>query len=229
VAEQNTAELELRQQGLSIVERAQTIKIVDEPTYHEAANLLTNVIMPWRKRWNMFWEEIREPAYTAYKAILAKRDEGDQKAAAAEAHIKAQIQNWTWEQERLRREAQRAAEEAERRRLEAERLEQEVLLSEMGASDAEIEKVVSVPIVPVVEEVEATYMKAAGVSTRENWHAVVTDVKALCLAIAKGQVPATYVEPNMKALNARAKADKESMKIPGVTSKNTPVVAGRTR
>jgi hypothetical protein len=77
--------------------------------------------------------------------------------------------------------------------------------------------------------VQPTYQKASGVSTRENWKAKVTDIKKLCGAIAKGTVPITYVLPNESVLNARAKADRQTLNIPGVQAYNEPIISGRSK
>lgn len=69
-------------------------------------------------------------------------------------------------------------------------------------------------------------VQAAGVSYRDLYFAEVTDVKALCAAVAAGTVDATAVEANMPFLNALAKAHKVDGKtvLPGVVCRVKKVV-----
>lgn len=57
-----------------------------------------------------------------------------------------------------------------------------------------------------------------GISKRVSWHAEVTDLKALVQAVASGALPLSYIEPNMAALNQRARGDKAEMRVPGVVA-----------
>jgi hypothetical protein len=126
-------------------------------------------------------------------------------------------------QERLQAEAQRKAEEEEA----ARRAQLAFEMEDAGAEEAQIEEVVSAPVVVVAEAVAPTYQKASGVSRRDNWKARVTDVKKLAKAVAAGKVPVEYILPNQQALDNRAKADQTTMNVPGVESYDDPVIAGR--
>lgn len=224
-----SVEIELREQSLSLIEQAKQITIRDQDSYDQAAHLLTNGILPFRKRLKDYFEGLRKPAYAAYQAVLGKFNEQDKPAEEAERAVKMAIAKWDAEQERIRQEAQREAERRERERLEAERIAEAFFAEQAGASEEQIEAIQAAPMIPVVEEVEPTYQKAAGISIPKRWKCVVTDLKALCKAIGKGEVPASYVEPNMTALNARARADQRTMNIPGCVAKEEASVTGRTR
>lgn len=65
---------------------------------------------------------------------------------------------------------------------------------------------------PIVEEVE----KAEGQSVVCTWKAEVTDLFALCNAIARGELPETVVAPVMKELNALARTWKNKKTFEGV-------------
>ena len=133
------------------------------------------------------------------------------------------------EQERKRQELQRQAELEARRVEEESRANAAVVAEETGATEEEVAEIINAPSMAVAAPVDPVYVKAAGISTRENYKARVTDLRKLCLAVAKGQVPISYVEANMTALNARAKADKLTMAVPGVVAYNDPIVSGKTR
>jgi hypothetical protein len=224
-----TNENEIKQEALTVVEQAKIVKITDQPSYDNACSLLLDQIKPFRKRWNEYWESVKAPAWAAYKAIQEKFNEGDRPLEAAERQVKIEIARWDAEQERIRQEAQRRAEEEVRRAEEEERLRVATLAEQSGASANEVDAIVDAPIVTVAPLVQPTYQKASGINTRENWKARVVDMKKLCAAIGKGQVPITYVLPNDSVLNARAKADKATLNIPGIAPYNEPIVAGRSR
>lgn len=224
-----TNEETIKQEALTIVKQATLVKITDQPSYDFACALLTEQIKPFRKRWQDYWEDVKKPAYAAYKAIQAKFNEGDEPLAKAERQVKAEIIVWEAEQDRIRMELQRKAEEDARKAEEEERSRLAALAEIEGASEEEVESITAAPMVVVAPPVAPTYQRAAGVSTRENWKCRVTDMKKLCAAIGKGQVPVNYVLPNEPALNARAKADKATLNIPGVVSYNDPVISGRSR
>lgn len=219
---------ELKQEALSVVERATAIKIIDQATYDEASTFLLEIVKPMRTRWKEYWEGVRAPAYLAYQKILAKIKEGDLPLERAEDSLKKSIRDWDVAQENLRQERQREAQRKAEADEAAKRLQDSVFAEEAGAIE-EAEAIMSAPSTAVAAPVEPTYQRASGISTRENWKARVTDIKALCRAIGAGKVPITYVEANMSVLNARAKADKNTMDVPGVQAFNDPIVAGRSR
>lgn len=222
-------ESEIKQEALTVIERAKIVRIFDQDSYDAAADLLLKQIKPFRKRWQEYWETVKSPAYAAYKAVLDKFNEGDKPLEAAERQVKLAIQAWDAEQGRIRAERQREAEEVLRKQQEEENLRAATMAEESGASEEEVNAIVSAPIVTVAPPVEPTYAKALGISSRENWKARVVDLKKLCAAIGKGQVPITYVLPNESVLNARAKADKQTLNVPGVVAFNDPVISGRSK
>lgn len=228
-----TNEETIKQEALTIVDQAKIITITDQPSYDYACSLLTDQIKPFRRRWKEFWYGADNGpvplAYRAYKSVLDKFNKGDEPLETAEKQVKSAILKWDDQQERIRQELQRKAEEEARKAEEEERLRVATLAEDSGATDEEVDAIVDAPVMVVAPPVAPTYQKAAGISTRENWKARVTDVKKLCAAIAKGTVPVTYVMPNDSVLNARAKADKSTLNIPGVVAYNDPIVSGRTR
>jgi gas vesicle protein len=219
----------IKQEALTVVEKAKIVKVIDQESYDSACELLLGQIKPFRKRWADYWDEVKKPAYSAYKAILDKFNEGDKPLAQAEAEVKFALSAWTAEQERKRQELQRQAEAEARKAEEEARAIEAAVAEDSGASPEEVEAIVEAPVFVVAKPVEATYVKANGLSMRDNWSARVVDIKKLCAAVAKGTVPVSYIEPNMTALNSRAKADRNTMNVPGVVAVNTPMMAGRTR
>jgi hypothetical protein len=223
------AEQELQTQAMTVVQQAHTIVVVDQPSYDSAASLLLEVIKPMRKKMADYWTPLKETAYRSYKQILDKYGEMDKPMELAEAQVKAALSKFTQEQERIRQvEQRRAQEEAER--LEREEKEKHALEAiDAGVSEEQIEAMLSAPPTAVAPVIGNTYQAAAGISTRENWQGDCFDLKALCRAIGAGKVPTTYVVVNQAAINARAKADKTTLDLPGVRAINRPIIAGRSK
>ena len=224
-----TTEQEIKQEALTVVEQAKIVRITDQESYNGACSLLLDQIKPFRKRWMEYWSGVKEPAYAAYKAILDKFNDGDKPLEAAEKQVKNEIARWDAEQEKIRQKLQRKAEEEARQAEEEERLRVATMAEESGATAEEVNAIVDTPVTAVAPPVQPTYQKASGIGSRENWKARVTDMKKLCAAIAKGTLPVTYVLPNQSALDARAKADKGTLNIPGVVPYNDPIISGRSR
>lgn len=222
-------EKELKQEALTVVQHSQNIAIVDQITYNEASSLLLDRIIPFRKKWDEYWAPLRKAAWDAHKAVMQKFNDGDAPAEQAERIVKGKLRIWDEQQRKVEEELQRKAQEAAEALEREERLKAAVVAEQSGATEEEVTDIMETASAVVAAPVAPVYQRAAGVSVRENWKAYVTDIKKLCLAVAKGQVSPEYVLPNMTALNARAKADKGTMLIPGCVAKNEPIVAGRIR
>src|SRR6266436_1218574 len=225
----NETEIALRQDLTTITAGIGGIEITSQETYDRVALFLVKTVQPFRKRWADYWAEPKRLAWEAHKAIVAKFNEGDEKAEQLEKAIKLEIRKWDDFQEKLRQERQRAEQRALEEREARDRAAQAAFAEEEGAPPAEIEAIVSAPSIAVAEPVAETYQKVTGISKRENWKARVTDLKKLAAAVAKGQVPANYILPNEQVLNARAKADKQTMSVPGVVPYNDFVISARGR
>jgi hypothetical protein len=224
----------LKQEAISVIEKARIVKIYDQGSYDQATDLLLNAIKPLRTKWKNFWyghDDGPVPlAYRAYKSVLSRFNEADAPLEAAERQVKAEINRFDQEQERYRQKLQQESDAAKRQRAEEERQNAAAVAEDLGASEEEVQAIAETPVVVMpAAPIMPTYQKASGVSTRENYKARVTDIKKLCAAVAKGTVPVSYVEPNMPALNARAKADRLTMNVPGVVPYNDPIVAGKSR
>jgi hypothetical protein len=223
-----STEQQLREEALTLTQKATLITIVDQETYDIAASTLLDV-KTFRSRWKEYWNPVRDSAYKAYTSILDKINERDKPAEAVERMLKSKIGQWDIEQERIRQEQQRKAQEEFERQQAEERLAEAVMAEQAGVPQEQVEAILTAPVTVVAPVIAPTYEKASGISRRENWKARVVDMKALCKAIGAGKVPVEYVCANDSALNARAKADKQTLNIPGVQAYNEPIISGRTR
>lgn len=142
------------------------------------------------------------------------------------------------EVDRLRREAEAKAIRDEELRVQADaRAKDEALRLERAAeaerTGGDVEAALDTPVieVPDVAPIEAymapaapvaptvaapTFEAAAGLGIRRTWGAEVFSIRLLCAAVANGEVPESYVQPNIVALNTRARSDQSMMKVPGV-------------
>ncbi len=168
------------------------------------------------------------------------------------ANDKKALNAWNAEQQRIAAEKQRADQlEAERaaaadqqRRTEELRLEMASQHAEAGDSEmAEAslfdETIVAAPVPVYAPRVVVDTPKIEGQSFRKNWGARVDSLEELVLDVAKGiesiratgslagHAPITMLDPNMPALNKRAKADERTNLFPGVVAFNEPVLAQR--
>lgn len=222
-------EKELKQEALTVVQHSQSIAIIDQLTYNEASSLLLEQIIPFRKKWSDYWAPLRKAAWDNHKAVMQKYNDGDAPAEQAERIVKIKLRIWDEQQRKIEEESQRKAQEAAEALEREERLKAAVIAEQSGASNDEVTDIMDAPVAVVAAPVAPAYQRALGISQRKHWTARCTDIKKLCLAVAKGQVSPEYVLPNMTALNARAKADKQTMNIPGCVAKNEPIVAGRVK
>lgn len=226
-------ERELKQQSLTLIQRAAAIVIKDQPSYDEACAIIKQDIKPLRAKWEGYWYGTdAKPgplklAHMAYKASLEKFNEADKPLEEREKALASQVRQWEAKQAQIREEKQRQAQLAEEKRLREER-ERDAEYAELaGAPPEQIEAMVSEPVVVVAAPVAPTYNRNSGVVRKLRLKARITDLKKLCAAIGKGLCPTSYVEPNMTALNARANADGLVMSIPGVEAYDPNLTGGK--
>jgi hypothetical protein len=208
-------EVDLEREALSWPRHAKEIQIRDQAAYTRAGSLLVD-ISALEAQIQRHHKPIKETAFAAHKAAVAAEKRLLDPLLEAKAILKRGIAEWEIEQERVRQEAEREA-RAEAARLEQDlRLQQAVLAEEQGATPDAVAEVLETPIPIPAPVITATFERVRGVGTQQRWKAQVVDIRALCRAVAEGRLAETYVEPNMAALNSRARAEKSAMNIPGV-------------
>jgi len=141
----------------------------------------------------------------------------------AEKLIKGAIGTFTEEQERKARVERLRLEKIAEDEAEDQRLRDAQALSDAGHEE-EAEEALSTPVTTAAVHV-APVAKTEGVSTRKKYTGEIVSLKALCVAIGKGEVPITLVKPNMTIINQMVRA---KMEIPGVKVAVETVVAGRS-
>jgi hypothetical protein len=194
--------------------------------------MLTSV-KSFRKRVADYWTPKKDAAHKTWKMLCDAYNEMDKPAAQAESTIKTAILHFDQEQERIRLELQQKAQEEADRLAEEQRAALAAQAEVEGATEDEIEQIISAPSVAVAEVVEPTYQRASSVSKRDNWKCRVNSVKLLCKAIGAGKLKFSPEDEKKIAaffegvLQARARADKSTLCIPGCEAWNDQIISGR--
>ena len=180
----------------------------------EASSELLSAIKGRQKDLTELRQSITKPMDEAKRRVMDTFRPALDRLAEAEGAIKRAVLGYTQEQERKRREAQaRLAAEAsaERERLaalaESHSEEGHEDLADIVRQNAER---VTAPTV------EAPAMPTGAVHIRTTWSAEVVDLAGLVKACAEGKAPLNLLVPDMPALNALARTQKERFDIPGV-------------
>lgn len=204
--------------------KAGAIIIKDQPSYDLAADTLIEII-EFEKRIKAHHSEMKTAAHNAHKAAVAAEKKFLDPLDKAKNLIKRSISGWETKQRRIRDEAEREAREKARKEEEEIRLAKALEAEEAGKPAKEIEEIMDTPekIKPII--VKPTFEQNSRVSTRETWHAEVTNIASLCKAVAEGKVPMAAIQANIPLLNTMVRAEKESFSVPGVKAvKETNVV-----
>lgn len=175
-------------------------------------------------------DEVHDPAiaaaHTAHKKAIEAKKKVSDPLDAAERHLKPLIATYLTEQERKRR-----AEEL-RLKEEARKQEEETRLAEAEAAERDghheiASAIIDLPPTPPTVVLPPTTPKVQGISSREYWHAEVTDLRELCQAVVDGKVPMQAIQANETFLNNQARVMKDTLNYPGVRAvKSTGITAG---
>ena len=218
---------ELEQQALTWQERARAVQIATPEAHVTACGFLL-AIKELRKKAEEHHRPVIDAAHKAHQQALAALKRIDGPLAEAEGIIKPKISGYETEQKRIGEENRRKHEE-EARRQQEELIEAAAQQAEeQGASPEEVQAIIEQPVIVPPPVSAPTFQPVSGVSTSVNWKAEVTDLRALCRAIAEGKAAPTLVLPNSTALNGMARALKQSLNVPGCRAVAESIVrAGR--
>ena len=217
---------ELENETLPIRQQAEMMPVTTDAENITAANFLMTIKGMIKKVKDKF-APAKESAWKAHKEITALETLILKPLESAEAGLKQKMITFEREAEKERMRLQ-ALQEAEARRIEAESrkaAEQAAKLAEKGKEEkAEVKQQVAETLQVKADEirmniVEKPMTRNAGISYKDNWTAVVKDLSL---------VPREYLIPNMTALNALAKATKNTVTIPGVEFKNERTISSKS-
>lgn len=225
----------VKQEVTPVSEQALVIRVQDQPSLVKANDMFL-ILRQMRKKIADVFSPIIEAAKETKRKADATRAEAvrqqekiEEPLIRAEAYLNGQITHYTQEQARIRaeeeeRNRQKAIkEEMERRKKEEDqRLKEAAKLEKAGAiaeAEALIEETIQAqeePIQVYVPPPQTPKVELNGMTLVTTWHAEVTSLRELCLAIGQGKCPTVYVEANMPVLNRQAVGLNVEMRIPGV-------------
>lgn len=231
---------EITEPASTIVALARGFGVVSAETFEAAAVHLKDVKAA-QERLEDKKRTLLNPVNATLKAIRDLFRAPEEELVLAENLFKRSMLGYSEEQNRIRRDEQRKADEraeTERRRLEKEAREAEdraraareagdIKKAEKLEAKADARADAAAAVVPAIIQRESP--RVSGISERENWSAVVTDLAALVSAIAAGKVPLSAVEANMKVLNSQAKSLKRELNWPGVRAVVDKIMAAGSR
>jgi hypothetical protein len=224
-ARQTTSLVDLEQEAVSVRSEMAALVITDQATYDFAVEKRTEA-SNWLKNARGFFKGLKDPAYAAWKNICSNENTVCDPVESTIKQINSELVRYDAAQERLRREEQARLDREAREKAEAERIAQAEEMKANGADEETIDVVLSAPVqVTEIAVAKPTYEKSKSVVYRDNYSAEVTSLLSLVKYIAKNPQFINLIQPNTTALNAQARALKESMQIPGVTVRNNKVVA----
>ena len=166
------------------------------------------------KEMRVTYEHEQESIRKAQEAKLRRQ------AEAEEARKKKALEEQARKREEKAAELRRQAVEADAKEKAA--LEEKARAAEEKAEEkreAKEEVHIAAPIIA------PTIQKTKGIITKKNWHGEVIDLMVLVKAIAEGNAPIAFIEPDTQVLDAQARATKDTIKYPGVRFYSEDVVS----
>jgi len=195
----------LAQEITTIHTAAASIIVKDNASYAYAGDMLV-AIKKVKKNIEEYFRPLKAAAYAAWKQICNRETEEIEKLTPAINHLNSQMTAYNIEQEkirkaeeeRLRREAQKAEEEA---RLQA------AIEAEKTGQKEEAEAILAEPVFVPPPIVEKTVPKQAGLAMTTTWEAKIINEKL---------IPREYLIPDMVKINQVVRALKDKTNIPGI-------------
>lgn len=152
--------------------------------------------------------------------------------AKAEQLLKGALATWDTEQRRraaIEAEARRKAEQEERDRLAEEQRRAEDLLAQadQAAAAGDVAAAEALEEQATAVQAAAVYVPATVVIAPEKPKGSSTRMKWTCVVVDPSKVPAPFLMPNQKALDAYADSMKENAKLDGCEFASKPVISIR--
>ena len=209
---------ELEQGILSLADRALALKVTDNVTYGQAAEMLLGY-KDLEKNIKTYFAPLKEAAHKAHKAITSRESDELAKLKPIETYLKGEIGVYQAGQERIRREEE-ARLRAEMEKAEEERMIAEALMSEKEGDKEAAEAILSEPVYIPPPVVPISTPKVAGIATREVWKWEISSESA---------IPRQYLQVNETAINGVVRSLKGACQIPGIKVYSIKEVAAGRR
>ena len=218
----------LREEALLHLDKASSIQVNDQPSYHSATDFL-KYIKTMRKKVSEHHDPIILAIRQSLNIARSKKNDAEGLYIKAETMLKARIIVYTEIEREREREAQAKAEAEFRKREDDKRIREAEEAEKAGASQKAVDRILTQSTTTPAPLVTPTLQRASGVSVREQWSAEVTSLMQLVQAVARGKVPIQALTANTTFLNQQARSLKGTMNIPGVRSVCNKSMAAGTR
>ena len=206
---------EIKQEVTDITAQALALTITDNTSYAVAGELFT-LHRQMEKKIEDFFAPHVEAAHKVHKGLTAARAAEIAKLTPGKTYLNQIMTAWNIAQEKIRR-----AEEDELRKkakiAEEEARIQAALQAEAEGSHEEAAAIIETPVFVPPPVVAKTVPKVEGATIRTTWKHTVTDLKALCKAVAEGKAPITCIQANDVFLGQMARNGKGNIQYPGVS------------
>lgn len=221
--------VEVEVQALEIKTALTNIAIATQQDYNNVVQHRVEAAA-FLKRADEFFDGPIKNAHELHKQLLGNKKKVTEPVETSMRAANQLLLAWDQAQETLRRAEQVKLEQAARAKAEAERIQEAEFLQAAGGSTEAIEDLLNEPVT-VTEMVAAprTYEVSKAITMRNNYSGEVTNLMSLIRYVAKNPQFVNLLQPNSTAINAQARALKESMSIPGVAVRNNKGVAGTGR
>jgi hypothetical protein len=203
-----------------IVEAANNLQVMDVESDAMAQKYAAQ-LRKGERRFEAEFKDAKDLANRAHKSLCATIARLVAPHAAARAILERKSFVFHQEQRRIADERARLLQE-EARRQEEDRMLAEAAEAEKRGDKATAEAILEQPVETPVVYVAPQVAKVEGQTTRDNWKARVADLSALQKFVAENPNFSHLTEPAMPALNALARAQKGTLRIPGVEAYNDP-------
>lgn len=204
--------IELEKQAVAVDEKARGMAVRNQAQYSEANGFVVNIKNLQKQVKDTFGPIIKK-AHEAHREAKDQETKHLEPLLKAEELIKGKMMTYLREQEAIRLEAERKLQaDADRKRQEAiAKAEAARAEGKEAKADKYEEKAANI----IAPQLASTVDKGNAV-IKKLYRAEVYNLMALVKAVAGGQAPLVLVEANLPALNAQARALKESLAYPGV-------------
>jgi hypothetical protein len=220
--------------------RARDLQIIDRESCTNASLLLRSVktlrngVQDWFAPHIEAAMDTKRKAESARKALADERDKMEAPLVEAERVLKHGLLAYEAAQERARLEEEARLQAEAQKHAEATTLaaaaamERDAVLAGDAVMLQEAQDILEQPIEAPAVFVAPTVPKVQGISYRDRWEAHPTiNVQELAAAVGAGLVPATFLSPNLPALNQYARATQGTAQVPGVKFWNNRLIAAR--
>ena len=197
---------EVSTRALSIPDQAKALKVITTEDYIKAGDLWKR-IKELRDKVAETFNPIIQKAHEAHKEALAKKAEVDRPLEGAQKTVKALMEEYDREQERIRLAEERRLQEEQRKREEEERLAAAIEAEQAGQEEV-AEEIMSAPVqaAPVVLP-KATPKLQGGPVFRTVWKFRIKNPAI---------IPHEYMKPDEVKIGGVVRALKKSTNIPGI-------------